>query len=498
MIGKTVSHYKIIESLGQGGMGVVYKAEDTKLKRTVALKFLPPTLSSDPESKERFIHEAQAASSLDHPNICTIYEIGETKPAPGEPGDGQSYIAMACYDGESLKLKIENCRLKIDESINIAIQIARGLQKAHEKGIVHRDIKPANIMITDDGTAKILDFGLAKLAGQTRLTKTGSTVGTFFYMSPEQANGEEVDHRSDIWSLGVILYEMLTGELPFKGDYDQAVVYSILNEQPEAIERVPAELKEIIEISLAKNPDERYQEIGQLITDLKVLKDASESSQRMISHRENLRRKRFKKLSKYVIYPVLFVGILLVGYFTVQTLSSRDIEPVSIAVISFKNLTGDPAFDYFQNAIPNMLIRDLEQSKFFQVTTLERMNDLLEQAGLTKREIIDIDVGSQLCKMDSIPALISGSFTRIGDMYGIEIKVLDANTKKLLKSAKSVGEGENSILKSQIDELAEQIATAIDIPPREFVKSKRPLIDVTTESLEAYKYFLIGIEKNNA
>jgi len=215
MIGKTISHYKIIEKIGEGGMGVVYKAEDTKLKRTVALKFLPPVLSIDSEVKERFIHEAQAASSLDHPNICTIHEINETE-------DGQLFIVMACYEGEILKFKIDNCQLTIQESIDIAIQIAQGLTKAHEKGIIHRDIKPANIFITNDGIVKILDFGLAKLSGQIELTKTGTTVGTVAYMSPEQARGEPVDHRTDIWSLGTIIYEMLTGLLPFKGEYEQA------------------------------------------------------------------------------------------------------------------------------------------------------------------------------------------------------------------------------------------------------------------------------------
>jgi len=217
MIGKLISHYRIIEKLGEGGMGVVYKAEDTKLKRTVALKFLPREYSSDVAAKERFIHEAQAASALDHNNICTIHEIGETD-------DSQSFIAMGCYEGQSLKSKIEKGRLskglpseKIEETVEYIIQIAKGLKRAHEVGIVHRDIKPANIIITEHDEVKILDFGLAKLAGQTRLTREGTTIGTVAYMSPEQAQGNEVDHRTDIWSLGVILYEMLTGHLPFRG-----------------------------------------------------------------------------------------------------------------------------------------------------------------------------------------------------------------------------------------------------------------------------------------
>ncbi|MDZ7292496.1 MAG: serine/threonine protein kinase [candidate division KSB1 bacterium] len=207
MIGKTISHYKILEQLGQGGMGVIFKAEDTKLKRFVALKFLPPAFTLDKEARERFIYEAQAASGLDHPNICTIYEIDET-------AEEQMFIAMAYYEGETLKEQMARGNLQVAEAIDIAIQIVRGLAKAHQRGIVHRDIKPSNIIVTKEGVVKIVDFGLAKLSGVTRLTKTGSTMGTTAYMSPEQTWGEEVDHRTDLWSLGVVRYEMLTGKLP--------------------------------------------------------------------------------------------------------------------------------------------------------------------------------------------------------------------------------------------------------------------------------------------
>ncbi len=217
MIGQTISHYKILEKLGGGGMGVVYKAEDTKLKRTVALKFLPPVYSFDKDVKQRFINEAQAASSLQHHNICNIHDIDETK-------DGQIFICMDCCEGETLKKKIERGQIKTDEAIDIIVQAATGLQKAHEKGIIHRDIKPANIFITNDGVVKILDFGLAKLSGQSMMTKMGETVGTIAYMSPEQTRGELVDNRTDIWSIGVVLYEMLIGKLPFKGEYEQAML----------------------------------------------------------------------------------------------------------------------------------------------------------------------------------------------------------------------------------------------------------------------------------
>ena len=271
MIGKSVSHYKILEKLGEGGMGIVYLAEDTKLKRKTALKFLPSNTISSEEDKTRFVQEAQAAASLNHPNIATVYGIDEH--------EGESFIAMEYVEGQTLKDKIQSGPLKLKEAIEIAIQIAQGLHVAHEKGIVHRDIKSANIMLTPKGQVKILDFGLVKLYGRTRVTKTGTTVGTAAYMSPEQAQGESVDHRTDIWSFGVVLYEMITGLLPFKGDYEQAMMYSILNEEPEPLTGlrtgVPMELERIVFKLLTKDPNKRYQNINELPVDLEAVDTAS-------------------------------------------------------------------------------------------------------------------------------------------------------------------------------------------------------------------------------
>ncbi len=285
MIGQTVSHYKILEKLGGGGMGLVYKAQDTKLKRIVALKFLPPDLTRDEEAKARFIHEAEATSALDHNNICNIHEIGET-------GDGQIFIAMACYDGETLKLRIAHRQLRIEEAVDFTIQVAQGLQKAHEKGVVHRDIKPANIIITKDGVAKILDFGLAKLAGATKLTKAGSTLGTAAYMSPEQVRGEDVDARTDIWSLGVVMYEMITGEAPFRSEYRDAVMYSILSEDPQPMTGlrtgVPIELEYFVNKAMARDCVERYQHVDELLADLRRFK--RESDGRAIGQEKPVRR----------------------------------------------------------------------------------------------------------------------------------------------------------------------------------------------------------------
>ncbi|MFC2075529.1 protein kinase [candidate division KSB1 bacterium] len=269
MIGKTVSHYKIIEKLGGGGMGVVYKAEDTKLKRHVALKFLPPELTRDDEAKDRFIHEARSASALDHANICTIHEINETD-------DGRTFIAMAYCDGETLKQRITRGPLPSPEAVQIAIHIAEGLAAAHKQEIVHRDIKPANVMLVEDGKVKVVDFGLAKMAGVSKITKAGTTLGTVSYMSPEQARGDPVDHRADIWALAVVFYEMLAGQTPFKGEYEQAVLYSILNAEPEPITAfqpdLPYEYLHLINKALEKDPAHRYQSINDILVDLQRLR----------------------------------------------------------------------------------------------------------------------------------------------------------------------------------------------------------------------------------
>jgi len=265
--GKTIAgKYKILSEIGRGGMGVVYKAKDTRLKRTVALKFLPAELTKDKVAKDRFIQEAQAAAALDHPNICTVYEVDEV--------DGQTFIAMSYIEGESLKDKLKEGPLDIDGAKDIALQVAEGLKEAHEKGIVHRDIKPANIMLTKKDQAKITDFGLAKLSWGVDLTKTSTIMGTTAYMSPEQIRCEKVDARSDIWSLGVVLHEMLTGQLPFDGEQTQSMFYSILNKDPEVVtsvrQDVPSHIEQVLKRALEKEPEKRFQSVEELEKELKT------------------------------------------------------------------------------------------------------------------------------------------------------------------------------------------------------------------------------------
>ena len=309
MIGSVVSHYRILEKIGQGGMGEVYLAEDTKLERRVALKFLPAQFSADEEEKKRFIHEAKAASALDHPNICSVHEIGETP-------EGQLFIVMGYYEGKTLKEKIKAGPLPVNEAVALTVQVAEGLQEAHRKGIIHRDLKPANIMLTEQGVAKIVDFGLAKLKGLTRLTKSGTTLGTVAYMSPEQAQGKEVDQRSDIWSLGVVLYEMITGQPPFKGDYEQAVIYSIINEEPpvmtSANDEMPQDLQKAVKQALRKNPEERHPAIANLIA---VLNECQRQIQLTVKPGIGTIFQFFK--NPRFIVPATFV-ILALGYFGID------------------------------------------------------------------------------------------------------------------------------------------------------------------------------------
>jgi len=374
MIGKSISHYRITEKLGGGGMGIVYKAEDTRLKRTVALKFLPPDLTRDEDAKKRFVHEAQAASALEHPNICNVHEIDETQ-------DGQMFICMACYEGETLKKKIERGPLKVDEAVNIAVQVAGGLARAHEAGITHRDIKPANVMVTDRGEVKIVDFGLAKLSGRTRVTKTGTTAGTIAYMSPEQSRGEGVDSRTDIWSLGVVLYEMLTGKLPFKGDYEQAVVFSILNEDPEPLRNlrseVPIGLERIVHKAMAKSPGERYRQVRDVLVELETLGTEQET--------RSMTAGRGRK---------------------------------SIAVLPFKSLSESKEDEYFSDGITEDILTQL--SRIGDLKVISRTSVMRYK----KSEKSLLEIGREL----GVATILEGSVRRSGDRVRIVGELIDAQT----------------------------------------------------------------------
>ena len=309
MVGSTISHYKILSELGRGGMGVVYRAEDTKLERPVALKFLAAHAIEDPENRARFLREAKAAARLDHPNICPVHEIDEA--------DGQTFLAMAYLEGRTLKDKIAERPLKLDEALDIAIQIAQGLKAAHEKEITHRDIKPANLMLTKEGQVRIMDFGLAQLAEGSKLTKTRTLLGTPAYMSPEQAQRSPTDRRADVWSLGVVIYEMVTGRLPFEGEREQAVLYAIANEEAEPITAlrvgVPTELDRLVGKAMAKRPGERYQHVDEMLVDLRSLRKERESgaSRAVPLARRGFRQKAWRAGAAVAAVVLVAAGVWL-------------------------------------------------------------------------------------------------------------------------------------------------------------------------------------------
>lgn len=413
MIGKVVSHYRIIERIGEGGMGVVYRAEDTRLKRTIALKFLPPELTRDPEAKERFIHEAQAASALQHNNICVVYDIDES-------ADGQMFISMEFLEGQTLKKKIESGRLNIEEAVGIATQVAQGLSKAHQKEIIHRDIKPANIMLTRDGVSKIVDFGLAKLTGRSVLTKAGSTLGTLAYMSPEQIRGMPVDWRTDIWALGAVLYEMLSGRPPFRGEYEAAVLFSILEEDPEPIGHlapgIPPPLAGIVERALSKDAARRYQKMEEMAADLQSVLGANPVTHPAPPRAADRRRRRWPV---YAGGAAVLCGIALAAL--VMTRQGETGPSVhSLAVLPFRNTTASLEDTVFADGMTEALS-----------TELSKIRALVVRSSRSAMRFKNSDKGlPEIARELKVDALVDGSTQLSGSSVRVTVNLIHVNPER--------------------------------------------------------------------
>lgn len=480
MIGKTISHYKILEKLGQGGMGVVYKAEDTKLGRIVALKFLPQAFSFDKEAKKRFVNEAQTASSLQHNNICNIHDIDETE-------GGKIFICMDMYEGETLKAKIERGKLKINEAFDIITQVATGLQKAHEKGIIHRDIKPANIFLKNDGVVKILDFGLAKLSGQSMMTKMGETVGTIAYISPEQARGEEVDQRTDIWSLGVVLFEMLTGNLPFKSDYEQAMIYSILNESPKKLNDfrsdIPAEMEKVINKCLSKNTSERYQSIEELIIELRGTLNALPLKKLDPSRWYFFKKYRTGLLLLVLIGAIYMASKLFFSEKKINNESSKKVSTNSLAVLPFMDLSSERNQEYLCEGITEQIISNL--SKLQRLKVIARTSVMK----FSNSEKTVTEIGKEL----GIQNIIEGSLRKSENQIRITAKLINVAdgfcvwSEEYDKELKNIFDIQDDISSSVVQAILKNVSQK----ESDEIKSYMP------ENQEAYDYYLKGKYQHN-
>jgi tetratricopeptide (TPR) repeat protein/tRNA A-37 threonylcarbamoyl transferase component Bud32 len=496
--GQTVAgRYKVIDDLGRGGMGRVYKVYDTKIKEKIALKLIRNEVAGDAEALERFGNELKLARQIVSRGVCRMYDLGEA--------DGTHFLTMEYVPGEDLRaLARKFGRFSPAQAVAIARQVCAGLVEAHRVGVVHRDLKPSNIMVDDQGTARILDFGIASSLQTKGLTAAGVVVGTAEYMSPEQIAGKDVDARTDIYALGVILYEMLTGRVPFEGDSPLTVGAKHKTEAPpdprQIVAAVPEELARLVLRCLEKDRVKRFQTAEELLAELqRIEKSLPTTTRKTIRKPLTSREYTVKFTLRKLLAPALILGALgaaVAGWLVLRG-KGGGLPPGqrrSIAVVSFENLTGEKAFEGLSKVIPTLLITNLENSGLFDVVTWERLHDLLKKLGKPDVDFIDRELGFELCREDGVSAIVLGTVAKAGDTFATDVKVYDVASKSLLKSANARGEGAESILRSQIDELTREIELGVGTPEKKVEAAPAKVAELTTSSIDAYNAFLRGRE----
>lgn len=491
--GTMVGHYRIVEKIGAGGMGEVYLADDTELRRKVALKFLPLHLCQNEDCRVRFKRESQAAAKLAHPNIITIHEVSEYR--------GRPFFAMEHVEGHSLHYFAHEHPAPLGEVINLAVQICEGLDKAHQVGIAHRDIKPSNIVIDADGRPKILDFGLASIRGEEKLTKTGSTMGTMAYMSPEQARGKEVDQRSDLFSFGIVLYELIAGRTPFRRDTEAATLQAIIGNTPEPLARyksdVPESLQRIITKLLDKDLETRYQSAAGVLADLRREKKALESHEVSITPQPaaaSSGKKLWRILvpTSVVVVIVLLALILKPWKFEITPTQEATAAENRLAIMYFDNLADPTDSRKLGEIATNLLITDLSESRFVQVVSSQRLYDILKQLGREGQKNIDRSVASQVAEKARAKWMLLGSILKIEPQIILTAQLVEVTTGNAIASQRIEGQPGEEIF-ALVDKLTVEIKSDLALPDSAQTEPDRPVAEVTTHSPEAYRHYLEGV-----
>lgn len=467
------NRYTIIEELGTGGMGSVYKASDTELSEKVALKLINPKIAADKKTIERFRNELKLARKIRHKNVCQMYDLNKE--------NEKYYITMEYVPGEDLKSFIRRSRqLSINGAISIARQVCEGLAEAHKHGVIHRDLKPSNIMIDRDGNVRIMDFGIARSLKSKGITGAGIMIGTPEYLSPEQADGEDVDRRSDIYSLGVILYEILSGQLPFKGDTPLSLAVKHRIEKPKNPRtinpQIPEKLGRIILKCLEKNRDDRYQTAEKLLTDLKDIDVRIPSQEYVIPKRKPTTSKEITvsfSLKKILIPALIFAAVVVAVLLIMQQLPMGGIavgvqsEKPSLCVLYFENLSGDTSLDYMRVSFPELMITDLAMSEHVRVLRLDEIKSLLQSLNIEDAQTYSIENIQELARRGGVDHVIRGTYTRLGDSFRITTTLIDAATGETILSISAQAEGAQD-LSLRLDDLAKEIKAKVDVPPEQW------------------------------